>query len=113
MLAAELAAEAEELVNEDTFETAERAVLDTADESVFPHDWFDKYEATAADLGKILVHGDTDPARYGFEEQITVDGDFESALRTMARFQFLADVIALANYMVGEEDRGDKPSPAE
>ena len=113
MLAAELAAEAEELVDDGTFETPKYAVHDTADESAFPHEWFDKYEATAADLGALLVHGNTDPTRYGFEEQIVVDGDFESVLRTMARFQFLADVIAQAETMVEEEDRENKPQTPE
>lgn len=110
---ASLAVEAEDLVEDGTFETVERAILDTADESVFPHEWFDKYEATMADFGQMLVHGNADPTRYGFEEQIVVEGDFADTTREMARYQFLADVIDQATALADDVGGDHKPDEGE
>lgn len=79
---------AEEAISDGGYSDYETAVLEHANEVVFPHEWFEKYGADPADLGAIIGYGSADPERFGDVDRVYGRASFEESLRKMAGLQF-------------------------
>lgn len=95
--------EARDQLEHGEYDQRRTAILELADEVIFPHALFDPYENSGRVHGAIIEFGEADMDQWGLNERIDFSKQPEAILRDLARQQFWADCVEHARDKAAQE----------
>jgi len=95
--------EANDQLEHGPYDQRRTAILELADEVLFPHPLFDPYANNGRVHGAIIECGEADMEQWGCNERIDFSQHPDAILRDLARQQFWADCVEHARDKAAQE----------